>query len=57
MHNLWVSHPRMTVEVGVDEDGMIVAAAPIVEKFLGQPMENLFRWLKSLGPGLEVKEL
>ena len=47
----------MTVEVGVDEDGMIVAAAPIVEKFLGQPMENLFRWLKSLGPGLEVKEL
>jgi hypothetical protein len=47
----------MTVEVGTDEEGVIVECAPVVEKFLGQPMDRLFRWLESLGPGLEVKEL
>jgi hypothetical protein len=57
LHRLWVSHPKMTVEVGTDEDGVIVECAPVVEKFLGQPMDRLFRWLESLGPGLEVKEL
>jgi hypothetical protein len=47
----------MTVEIHVDDDGVIGQCAPIVEKFLGQPMANLFRWLEKLGPGLEVKEM
>jgi hypothetical protein len=47
----------MTVGVGVDEDLTIVECAPIVEKFLGQPITNLTNWLNKLGPGLEVTEL
>lgn len=58
MHRLCVSHPQMTVEIGVDEEGQVVETPPgYVEKFLGQPMQNIFRWLEASGPGLEVKEL
>jgi hypothetical protein len=57
MHKLWVSHPKMTVEIATDDDGVIGMCAPIVGRFAGQPMANLFRWLNSLGPGLEVKEM
>lgn len=39
----------VTVHVDVDED-KIVRAAPIVRKFVGQPLDGLIRWLKKIGP-------
>ena len=58
MRRLSISHPRRTTfEIGTDEDGIICMAAPIAGRFLGQRMEKLFRWLESLGPGLEVEEI
>lgn len=40
----WLSSSRMTVGVKV-ENGIIVDAAPIVRKFVGQPVDNLKRWM------------
>ena len=37
----------MTVEVVVDFDGKICKAAPIVRKFIGQPLDNLVRWMET----------
>lgn len=42
---LWVSCSAMTCWVKVF-DGRIVDAAPILRRFIGQPQENLLRWLK-----------
>ena len=42
----WVSSNKMTVCVDVD-GGVIVKAAPIVRKFIGQPLANLVRWLNA----------
>lgn len=43
----WVSSRLMTVKVVVDDDtDIIVEAAPIVRKFVGQPFSNLARWMK-----------
>lgn len=44
----WISCARFTVEVETDGD-KIVRAAPIVRKFLGQPLANLLEWAQSLG--------
>jgi len=38
----------MTVKVEV-QNGTIVTAAPIVRVFLGQPINNLIRWLTRQG--------
>jgi len=35
--------------VETDEKGRIVWAAPIVRRFVGQPLANLVRWARSLG--------
>ena len=45
----WCSTERMTVGVRV-LDGRIVETPPIVRRFLGQPEDNLVRWL-SRQPG------
>lgn len=44
----WFSSDKMTVSVSV-ENGIIVATAPITRKFIGQPLDNLVRWMRSLG--------
>ena len=36
----------MTVRVDV-ERGIIVRAAPIVRRFIGQPLVNLERWMRT----------
>ena len=38
----------MTVLV-IEKDGVIINAAPIVRKFVGQPISNLERWMTSFG--------
>lgn len=57
-HKLRVTHPQRPVgDVWVDDNGMIGMGSPVVERFLGRPMADLFRWLESLGPGLQVEEV
>jgi hypothetical protein len=45
----WVSSNSFTVEVKTDERGVIVWAAPLVKRFLGQPIGNLLNWAKPFG--------
>jgi hypothetical protein len=45
----WVSCNSFTVEVKVDERGVIVWAAPLVKRFLHQPIGNLLNWAKPFG--------
>ena len=55
MKRYWVSSKKMTFEVTVSLDGIIVDAAPIARKFIGQRFINLRRWMAKQG-GLEVVE-
>ena len=41
----WLSTESMTVEVLV-ENGIVKEAAPIVQRFKGQPLFNLINWMK-----------
>ena len=53
--SFWMSSKDMTITVGV-VDGIIRSAPPIVGKFIGQPIENLRRWMQTQ-PGYKEKEL
>jgi hypothetical protein len=44
MKKYWVSCARFTVQVNTNHLGIIIWAAPIVRKFVGQPLTNLLRW-------------
>lgn len=53
----WLSSNYMTVGVAVDPDtGKIIDAAPIVRKFVGQPLRNLINWMSRQG-GLRIVEM
>jgi len=45
----WISCTAFTVRVVTDAQDKIVEAAPIVKKFLGQPIANLLRWADARG--------
>lgn len=45
----WISCVRFTVQVNTDERGTIVWAAPVVRRFVGQPVANLLAWARKLG--------
>ena len=47
--NHWVSCSKFTVKVKTDPHGTIVQAAPMVRKFLGQPIASLLKWASKLG--------
>lgn len=49
MPDHWLSTERMTVAVTTDDQGRITEAAPIVRKFVGQPLDNLIRWMEKQG--------
>lgn len=49
MKSYWMSTNKMTVSVDADDRDVIVAAAPIVYKFIGQPISNLRNWLSRQG--------
>ena len=57
MKGYWLSSKRMTVGVEVDDAGIIRQAAPIVRKFIGQPVENLVRWMSRQEGFVPVAEL
>ncbi len=42
----YLSSPLFTVQVNV-KDGFIVWGAPVITRFLGQPLGNLTRWSKA----------
>jgi len=48
MSSYWMSSKAMTVMVGV-VNGKIASGPPIVSKFIGQPIENLRKWMQSQG--------
>lgn len=47
MNSYWVSCRDFTVRVDVDDAGVIRQAAPIVRKFIGQPLSNLLTWKRN----------
>ena len=51
----WLSCSRFTIKAIV-KSGVIVDAAPIVKRFVGQPLSNLRKWMISLG-GFRSKEM
>jgi hypothetical protein len=48
MTKFWISCPKFTIRVYV-HDGIIVKAAPIVQKFINQPVVNLLNWAAKFG--------
>lgn len=44
-----VEGPNFVVFVEVDGAGLISTAAPLVRRFVGQPFENLTRWIRGRG--------
>lgn len=49
MTHWWLSSERMTVLVALDERRVIVDAAPIVRRFIGQPASRLGDWMRRQG--------
>jgi len=52
----WISSNRITILVEFNPDGTIRDAPPIARKFIGQPLENLIKWMAKQG-GLQVERL
>jgi hypothetical protein len=46
----WISCAAFTVEVKTNTEGYIIEAAPLVKRFKGQQLDNLFRWVRTFGP-------
>lgn len=49
MASWWMSCTRMTVQVEIDNRQVIVQAAPVVRRFVGQHIERLADWMRTLG--------
>lgn len=45
----WLSNEQMTIKIKTDAVGDIRVAAPIVRRFIGQPLNNLVQWMKNMG--------
>lgn len=49
MSEWWrISTPKMTFAVKIHDD-MVVAGAPIIQRFVGQPAKNLGAWVRQQG--------
>lgn len=49
MKTYWLSSRVMTIGVEVDENDIITKTPPIAEKFIGQKLSNLIRWMEKQG--------
>jgi hypothetical protein len=49
MRDYWLSTKRMTISVSVDDKGVVTYAPPIAKMFIGQPLNNLRRWMRKQG--------
>lgn len=45
----WVSSERITCLVVTDDRDIVIDAAPILRKFIGQPAKNVGRWMRKQG--------
>jgi len=45
----WVSCLKFTVKSETDDNGKIVDATPVVQVFIGQPLNNLISWFERFG--------
>lgn len=52
----WLSNSKMTIKVKVNK-GRIVAAAPIVRRFIGQPFHNLNTWMYRMDDKMRIWRL
>ena len=44
----WLSCNKFTVGVTVNDQNIIIEAAPITRTFIGQPLSNLINWMEKL---------
>jgi len=44
MREYWISCHAFTIGVTTNDSGIIIDSAPIVKKFIGQPLTNLTFW-------------
>lgn len=44
-----LSNEKFTVFV-TERNGKIIDAAPLVRKFIGQPLQNLINWMNGIAP-------
>lgn len=49
MTSWWLSCSKFTVQVEADDEQIVRKAAPIVHRFIGQPMHRLVGWASKLG--------
>lgn len=52
----WVSSSKMTVGVTTTDELIIKETAPIVQKFVGQYLGDLLRWMEKQG-NLDYREI
>ena len=45
----WFSCNKFTVFVETDDDSVIAKTAPVVRKFVGQPLSKLEAWFRGFG--------
>ena len=60
MTALWISHPKFTGQVNIDDEDTeltILDTPPVWRAFKGQHLGRLLDWLRSLGEGLIVEVL
>ena len=55
MTKWWMSNNRLTIQANVDDNGIVVEAAPVVKKFVGQHVNILRWWMRKLGGYKEEK--
>jgi len=51
-YGYYVSTPDFTCHVQTDEHGIVKDTAPLLRKFVGQPIENLIGWCRGKCKGL-----
>jgi hypothetical protein len=56
MREYWISNKIMTFWCKT-KDGIIVDSAPIVKKFIGQPLSNFIKWSNIKIGKTDIKEL
>jgi len=54
---LWVSCSKFTIQVNIDDAGVIIWTAPIARKFIGQHIGALHTWMTLIAGGFKQKEL
>lgn len=57
MRTYWLSCSKLTCAFDVNDNDIVIKAAPILRKFCGQPKENLLRWVQNRFGDYLLREL